>query len=366
MGRTCKGSAHLFGEYMKDLVQFKTLVFVSAMFITACAAVFSVTGIGKLFAGAALSAMIMASALEFGKIVSISFLYRYWKEMNRALKIYLVISSMVLMVITSAGIYGYLSSAYAKVAVGPLKTTAEISTLTSRAQTVDQDINRKTTRLTQLNELRTQQENRLDNLISKSVAGTNTTIKTAQSQMAQYDKDVRDLQTNITKLSEIRDSLTSVKSVKEVEINSNSDIGTFVYIAKIFNLPLDTIVKWFTFVIVLVFDPLAVALIIGFNFLVKKDELISVIIPNIPTLSDEPPTRLPLSVGIPDPIDEPEVVNTSEPIIAPTNPTLEVINSRRIDGQYFSRGDFDWSKTDLWQSDPKAVEYYNYRIKNRT
>jgi hypothetical protein len=343
---------------MKDLVQFKTLVFVSAMFITACAAVFSVTGIGKLFAGAALSAMIMASALEFGKIVSISFLYRYWKEMNRALKIYLVTSSMVLMVITSAGIYGYLSSAYAKVAVGPLKTTAEISTLTSRAQTVDQDINRKTTRLTQLNELRTQQENRLDNLISKSVAGTNTTIKTAQSQMAQYDKDVRDLQTNITKLSEIRDSLTSVKSVKEVEINSNSDIGTFVYIAKIFNLPLDTIVKWFTFIIVLVFDPLAVALIIGFNFLVKKDELTPIITPNTPiTITNTPPH--PITPNI-------DAVNTPEPIIASPDPTPAQVDTRRTDAQYFTRGDFDWSKTDSWQSDPKAVDYYNYRIKNQT
>jgi hypothetical protein len=343
---------------MKDLVQFKTLVFVSAMFITACAAVFSVTGIGKLFAGAALSAMIMASALEFGKIVSISFLYRYWNEMNRALKIYLVISSMVLMVITSAGIYGYLSSAYAKVAVGPLKTTAEISTLTSRVQTVDQDINRKTTRLTQLNELRTQQENRLDNLISKSVAGTNTTIKTAQSQMAQYDKDVRDLQTNITKLSEIRDSLTSVKSVKEVEINSNSDIGTFVYIAKIFNLPLDTIVKWFTFIIVLVFDPLAVALIIGFNFLVKKDELTPIITPNTPiTITNTPPH--PITPNI-------DAVNTPEPIIASPDPTPAQVDTRRTDAQYFTRGDFDWSKTDSWQSDPKAVDYYNYRIKNQT
>jgi hypothetical protein len=300
----------------------------------------------------------MASALEFGKIVSISFLYRYWKEMNRALKIYLVTSSMVLMVITSAGIYGYLSSAYAKVAVGPLKTTAEISTLTSRAQTVDQDINRKTTRLTQLNELRTQQENRLDNLISKSVVGTNTTIKTAQSQMAQYDKDVRDLQTNITKLSEIRDSLTSVKSVKEVEINSNSDIGTFVYIAKIFNLPLDTIVKWFTFIIVLVFDPLAVALIIGFNFLVKKDELTPIITTNTPiTITNTPPH--PITPNI-------DAVNTPEPIIASPDPTPAQVDTRRTDAQYFTRGDFDWSKTDSWQSDPKAVDYYNYRIKNQT
>lgn len=343
---------------MNDLVKFKTLVFFSAMFITVCAAVFSVTGIGKLFAGAALSVIIMASALELGKIVSISFLYRYWTDLNTTLKTYLVIASVILMLITSAGIYGYLSSAYAKVAVGPLKTNAEISTLASRAQTLDQDIGRKTTRLTQLMQLRTQQENRLDNLISKSTAGTNGTIKTSQSQMAQYDKDVRDLQEDITKLSETRDSLTSVKSVKEVEINSNSDIGTFVYIAKIFNLPLDTIVKWFTFIIVLVFDPLAVALIIGFNFLVKKDELTPIITPNTPiTITNTPPH--PITPNI-------DTVNTPEPIITSPDPTPAQVDTRRIDAQYFTRGDFDWTKTDLWESDPKAVDYYNYRIKNRT
>ena len=349
---------------MKDLVKFKTLVFFSAMFITVCAAVFSVTGIGKLFAGAALSAIIMASALELGKIVSISFLYRYWTDLNTTLKTYLVIASVTLMLITSAGIYGYLSSAYAKVAVGPLKTNAEISTLTSRAQTLDQDIGRKTTRLTQLMQLRTQQENRLDNLISKSTAGTNGTIKTSQSQMAQYDKDVRDLQQDITKLSETRDSLTSVKSVKEVEINSNSDIGTFVYIAKIFNVPLDTIVKWFTFIIVLVFDPLAVALIIGFNFLVKKDELTPIITPNT-SITNTPPH--PIDTPDIDVVNTPESnLNTPESLPNPI-PTVEPSSTlRNGDPQYYARGDFDWTKTDLWQTDPKAVDYYNYRIKNRT
>jgi len=93
----------------------------TATFVAICAAVFSITGIAKLFAGAALSVAIMASALELGKLVSISFLYQYWKDIPKALKYYLSVASCILMIITSAGIYGYLSAAYAKVAADPLR-----------------------------------------------------------------------------------------------------------------------------------------------------------------------------------------------------------------------------------------------------
>jgi hypothetical protein len=259
-------------KLLEKFIDFKTLVFISAMFITGCAALFSVSGIGKLFAGAALSAVVMASSLELGKIVSISFLYRYWTEINKALKWYLMSSAVVLMLITSAGIYGYLSAAYAKVAAGPLKTTAEMGTLQSQANTIDQDIQRKNTRLEQIIGLRTQQETRLDQLISRSTTGTSSAVRSVQNQINQYDKDVKELQNEISQLSSQRDELLAQRSQKEVEINTNSDIGTFVYIANIFGVSLDTIVKWFTLIIVLVFDPLAVALIIGFNFLVKRDE----------------------------------------------------------------------------------------------
>lgn len=259
-------------KFLEKFIDFKTLVFISAMFITGCAALFSVSGIGKLFAGAAVSAIVMASSLELGKIVSISFLYRYWNDINRALKWYLMTAAVVLMGITSAGIYGYLSAAYAKVAAEPLRLTTEMGTLESRASTLNSDIERKTTRLNQLISLRAQQENRLDQLISRSTTGNNSTIRSAQNQINQYDRDVTALQNDISRLSEERDNLLGQRSTKQIEVNTNSDIGTFVYIANVLGTDLDTVVKWFTLIIVLVFDPLAVALIIGFNFLVKKEE----------------------------------------------------------------------------------------------
>lgn len=256
---------------MSKMFDFKLMVFLSAMFITACAALFSVSGIGKLYAGSMISAILMASALELGKVVSISFLYRYWTEIGKALKAYLLISSVVLMGITSAGIYGYLTAAYAEVATGPLTLTSEINTLENRVVTIGQDVDRKTTRLDQIISFRTQQENRVDELIGKSTTGNTTTIRNAQNQIGQYDRDITSLQTQITQLTSQRDSLRAIQSTKQLEISTNADIGTFVYIASIFDVSLDTVVKWFTLIIVLVFDPLAVALIIGFNFLVKRD-----------------------------------------------------------------------------------------------
>ena len=260
----------------------------TATFVALCAAVFSVTGIAKLFAGAAVSVAIMASALELGKIVSISFLYQYWKDIPKILKYYLSVSSCILMVITSAGIYGYLSSAYAKVAATPLQLSADISTTASKVSSVEQDIARKNTRLNQLISLRTQQETRLDNLIGKSTTGNTSSIRSTQSQLAQADKNVVELQREITVLSSTKDSLSAISTAKQVEIETNGDIGTFVYIAKTFGVPLDTVVKWFTLIIVLVFDPLAVALVIAINFLLKNQPTVVPLEPTVSEMTDEP------------------------------------------------------------------------------
>ena len=88
------------------------LLGLSALFIAAAAAYFSVTGLSKLFAGASLAVILMASSLEFGKLISASFLYVYWNRINKILRTYLLIGVCVLIIITSAGIYGFLTSAY--------------------------------------------------------------------------------------------------------------------------------------------------------------------------------------------------------------------------------------------------------------
>jgi len=257
---------------MSKIFNFKTLVSFSALATAGCAALFSVTGIGTLFAGAAISAMVMASALELGKLVGISFLYRYWNEIPKALKSYMVAASLVLILITSAGIYGYLSSAYAKVAADPLRMTADVQIYNAKAQTLDEEIKRKTQRLDQIIALRGQQENRIDNLISKSETGLNTAIRSAQNNLNELNRTANTLQKEINQVSAQRDSLKAKSLTTDVAITTNSDIGTFVYISRAIGVPLDTVVKWFILVIVLVFDPLSICLVLAYNFLHKKDE----------------------------------------------------------------------------------------------
>ena len=257
---------------MNKIFNFKTLVSFSALAIAGCAALFSVTGIGTLFAGAAVSAMVMASALELGKLVGVSFLYRYWSEIPKALKSYMLVASITLIGITSAGIYGYLSSAYAKVAAEPLKMNADIQIYNSQAQTLDEEIKRKTARLDQIISLRGQQENRIDNLISKSTTGSSSAVRSAQNSLNELNRTATALQKEINQTSAQRDSLKARSLTKEVEINTNSDIGTFVYISKAIGVELDTVVKWFILIIVLVFDPLSICLVLAHNFLTKREE----------------------------------------------------------------------------------------------
>ena len=84
----------------------------AALLIASAAAFFSVTGLSKLFAGASTAVILMASSLEFGKLISAGFLYNYWDKINKALRTYLLVGVFVLILITSAGIYGFLTSAY--------------------------------------------------------------------------------------------------------------------------------------------------------------------------------------------------------------------------------------------------------------
>jgi hypothetical protein len=256
---------------MSKFWNFKTLVSTTALVIAGCAALFSVSGIGTLFAGAAVSAMVMASALELGKLVGISFLYRYWSEIPTALKSYMSVASVVLIIITSAGIYGYLSSAYAKVAADPLRMNAEVQILNSQAATVEEEIKRKTQRLDQIIALRGQQENRVDELIAKSVTGNTTTIRNAQNQLTELTRTANTLQQEINVTSARRDSLRAQSLTTDVAISTNSDIGTFVYISRAIGVELDTVVKWFILVIVLVFDPLSICLVLAYNFLAKRE-----------------------------------------------------------------------------------------------
>jgi hypothetical protein len=337
-------SASFFLETDMKLFTFDKLIAITAFIIASAAAFFSVTGIGNLFAGAFISAVVMASALELGKLVAVSFLYRYWETIPKFLKRYLLVSSVILMIITSLGIYGYLSSAYAKVAADPLTKNGQVAALIVQDSTLSQDIQYRRNRLDQLMSLRTQQETRLDSAIAKTTTGNSRTVTGIQQSLRNNDMEMRSLRTELSNLNRQKDSLTRQRIELETNIKTNSDIGTFIYIADVLGMKLDDVVKWFIFIIVFVFDPLSICLVLAYNFLQKQK--------NVQQIQK---------------YDFVKELEKSTPQVLIRNEDKEPVKSeiselptQELELPYYKKPGFNWETDDSWKNDKEAVNYYNY------
>lgn len=244
------------------------------MVIAGCAALFSVTGIATLFAGAFVSVAIMAGALELGKLVSASYLYRYWSLTPKSLKAYLMTGVTVLMFITSLGIYAYLSAAYAKVAAEPARVMNEIAFVEARQTSLNDNITRYRTDIQSIDDRRGRVEGRLDNSLQDSVGGVSqrTVWTSSRNQIRELDALRTETQQNLERAIAEKDSLELVKVQKRSALNQDSKVGTFIYVAESMGVDLDDVVKYFILVIVLVFDPLAVSLILAYNVIVMSEK----------------------------------------------------------------------------------------------
>ena len=345
---------------MKKL-SFKHLLTFTTTLIAGSAAFFSVWGIGKLFAGASVPTMVMAGSLELGKIVAVTFLYRYWQKIKLLFRTYLVAGALLLMVITSGGIYGYLSSAYASGALGFQAKRGEISLVESQQNSLTTAytsnagrIKSNDSRIQQLQQYRSQQENRLDSLMGKSGFATQQrAIQQSDGEIRRLQGESRDIEKQNIVLLASRDSLQQKKLVKETESNTDSKIGTFWYIANALGVPLDTVVKWFILMIVFVFDPLSMALVIAYNVIKKEEENKEPDVPPAPDDKTPPPMK---KMMWPETIDsawegfdtesEVEITEQKEPLIEEPLPVSNL--------PYYLQPDFDWDDTSKWEHDPEA------------
>ncbi len=244
----------------------KVLVGLSAILIAGCAAYFSVTGLGVLFAGASVSVMVMAGSLELAKLVAATYLKQEWDSLKGFNKWYLTISVGTLMLITSAGIFGYLSNAFQQQNLGLQKIERDIAVYQTQITKNDAEITRYTTQLNNQQNIRNSQEANLSKQIDKdkSTARVSQMIRNADKEITSISKRIDEL----TKQNNI--ALDSINAIKNANINLEREVGGFRFVAEAFNVPLNTVVKFFIFIIVIVFDPLAVALIIAFNGLLMK------------------------------------------------------------------------------------------------
>jgi len=252
---------------------FPYIIAFSALAVSASAAFYSVSGIMKLFAGASLAVGIMAGSLEVAKLVTASLLYQYWSELNKVLRTYLTIAAFVLILITSAGIYGFLSSAYQETANKATIVDQQILALETKKklyQQTQEGIYKEKQSLAGLKESlskgsTTQFTDRKGNLVVRS---NNASIKQIESASNSDEK-------LSSKLDRVNDSIFSLENkILEVKTNStvSSELGPLKYLSGLTGQPMDKIINWFLLVIIFVFDPLAIALVIAANFAFTRKE----------------------------------------------------------------------------------------------
>lgn len=262
---------HIFSYMGKKL--FPYIIALAALAVSASAAFYSVSGLMKLFAGASFAVGIMAGSLEVSKLVIASLLYQYWDTLNKVLRTYLTIAAFILILITSAGIYGFLSSAYQETANRDQITTQQITALETKKKLFEQTRDNLLKEKQSLSELRgslskastTQYTDNKGNLVVRS---NNASFK-------QIDKASESDDRLSGKLDIVNDSIFNLENkILQVKTNatSSSELGPLKYLSGLTGYPMDKIINWFLLVIIFVFDPLAIALVIAANFAFTRKE----------------------------------------------------------------------------------------------
>ena len=242
---------------------FPRLVGLSALLIAGSAAFFSVFGLSKLFAGATFAVIIMASSLEFGKLVAASFLYRYWDKINFLQKFYMSLATVILILITSAGIFGFLSNAYQGATIQFEKESTALIFKEDRLQQLQED------------------KKFLKEELEAAISELPDNYRTARRKLRE------EYQPQITLINKQMIELKGeVGELKTALVETGVDVGPVIYIARTFDTDIDTVVKFFIFVLIFVFDPMAVMFVISYNVALqhtKKEGDIASSNPNITT-----------------------------------------------------------------------------------
>jgi hypothetical protein len=276
---------------------FKYILGFSAFTLASCAAFFSIKGIALLFAASFWSVVIMAGSMELAKLISASYLYRYWDDMNKILKRYMVIAVVLLMIITSLGIFGFLSDAFQRNFSQYSFNVSKIDILKSQQTFTLSQIDFNKNKLKDLIGLQKTYQSSLDNASKQDVIITKTTEggffssqkteKIADSKLIESkNKIIESSQQNIgslfNQISGVTQDLRNLEnqnSTLNQEIlnlesdNTKGEIGTFKFIAEAFNLKIETAVRIFIVLIMIVFDPLAVCLVIAYNSVVRNSSI---------------------------------------------------------------------------------------------
>lgn len=210
--------------------------------IASSAAFFSVYGLAHLFTGALVPVIIMGASLEAGKLVATSFLYRYAKKIGMALKLYLISAIFILMIITSMGIFGFLTAAYQK-------DTIPLAEMQQKIALYDAET-------AQLQDRKTQIDKQIADVGPNYVRAKERLVKSFAAERTTID----------ARLAEITPELQTLKTQ---QVNVKAKVGPIMFIAEVMGKDPNTAVFWFIVILISVFDPLAIALTIATNIAIR-------------------------------------------------------------------------------------------------
>ena len=258
---------------------FPFIIATSALSVSASAAFYSVSGLSKLFAGAAFAVIIMATSLEVAKLVIASLLYQYRKTIPRLLKYYLSVAAVVLVLVTSMGIYGFLSSAYQETAAKAGSIDSQIALIETKRDNVKEQLavynDEKSSINTAVSDLRSGLSNNKIQYRDRETGQiiTTTSSSTRRALEKQLDQAIlRQTEIN-TKVDNLNEQLFEYET-EIVEVKTGNDIagelGPLKYLSGLTGIPMDRIINYLLLTIIFVFDPLAIALVIAANFAFEK------------------------------------------------------------------------------------------------
>ena len=379
-------------------MKFRTLLLgISALFVAFNAAFFSVSGLSKLFAGASLSVIVMASSLELAKLITAGYLYNYWDKINKSFRLYLSGAVIILILITSLGIYGFLTSAFQDTFNQYSIKEKQLAFLQQKEKfwgddviRYDEELKRISNNISTLSNAKSQSIQVRDTSV---VGGVRTTISTAELRISQKRIEVEEENRKgvQSKREVASDSLQGIQ-LQILDLESmegvSSELGPLEYLSGLLDRPMDVIINWFILIIIFVFDPLAVALVIAFNNavmvdrgIVKKEKVIRKRELYDETPDDDSDDETPL-----EEIEVKELVEVKPPKKAKPKKKKEfdkedldkdgIVTEEEKRKYYESTGWknsydtkpyyqhpwFDWTKRERWINDRKAI---NFWINNR-
>lgn len=342
---------------------FIILLTISSLSLAGTAAYFSIFGLAKLFYGAGIGIVILASVLEFSKLVAVSYVYRYWTVIAKAFRAYYVFGVVFIMLLTSIGIYGFLTSAYQKSAnkieirdsqirIAENKRTLFVNQLGRINQTIESSNKRINT----LSGVRDQQEKRLTTLYNDKYVSS---ARRTENQISGSDEQIKILNGDITEKMKqaniVNDSIAfwDQKIVEYKASDVSSEVGPLKYLSDLTGMAMNKVVNILVLLIIFVFDPMAISLLIGVNQLTMmdksdtplKDERIK--LPKLPFFRKKKEEEPIEEETVPD--EKPEVKSDPEPVRR--TPSFRVFDKEEEDNE------IEESENTEEEQDTKKNEY---------